>query len=297
MSNDFFEFLTRQLEAVLREDVSKEGGIETEGSIQDFIAAPRTRIPDQTLLLDLVQQLPCNGNPKENLLWAVEDSSTRELGFSNKSPEEFTPNRPKETKALLEVIAALVIKKRAQDESYKRHIIKDMIRNVVACCEDQLINGESQITGLLYVCSAPSITREKDEGRMTFYRRALKEYANKAGRAPTHIVLPFKEILQLHVERPDDVSVRIEETALGFSNKLFGIPVIVSDALPRERGLILAVDDIILVSFPGLRWMLESEGNILKTNGLAAITLSFTMGLTIKYPQTVARLTLENNKS
>lgn len=295
--NNFFEFLTRQLEAVLRKDASKEAGVETEGSIQDFIAAPRTRTPGQTLLLDLVQQLPCNGNPEESLLWAVEDSSTRTLGFSNESPEKFTPNRPKETKALLKVIAALVIEKRARHESYKRHIIKDIIRNVVACCEDKLINGNSQITGLLNVCSAPSIIRGKDERRITFYHRALEEYANNAGRTPTHIVLPFKEILQLHVERQDDVGVDIEGTAAGFSNKLFGIPVIVSDALPRERGLILAADDIILVSFPGLSWVLESEGSILKTNGLVAIILSFTMGLSIKYPKTVARLTLESNKS
>lgn len=297
MSNDFFAFLTQKLEAILRENVPKVAGIETGGSIQDFIAAPRTRMPGQTLLLDIVQQLPCNRKPKGDLLWAVEDSSTRTPGFSNESPEKFAPNRPKQTTALLEVIAALVIKQRAQDESYKRHIIKDIIQNVVACCEDQLINGDSQITGLRHVDNALPIPRENNEERITFYRRALKEYANKAGRAPTHIVLPFKEILQLHVERPDDVSVRIEETALGFSNKLFGIPVIVSDALPREHGLILTADDIILVSFPGLSWVLISEDDILKTNDLAAIILSFTMGLSIKYPKAVAQLTLENNKS
>ncbi len=275
----------------LLEDESQVAEIETQGSLQDFINAHHTYMPGRALLLDLVQQFPCRMEPGDDLQLVIKDSASRMPGFSNKSPGNFACTS-QETMGLQEVIAALVIKKYEQDENYQRHIIaEDIVRNIVAYCEDKLINGcEDKIKGLLNVCGTLSTKREEKETRKEFYCRALKEYVSNAGRTPTHIVLPFKEILQFHVDQQDGACVCIERTEQGFSNKLFGIPVISSDALSGEHGLILAVDDIVLASSPGLKWeFIRGYGNL--GCGGMAILLSFTMGLLVKRPGTVAKLT------
>ncbi len=282
----------------LPDDVSKGAEIATPGSIQNFIGARRTNMPGRTLLLDLVQQFPCSMKPDAKLKWAVEDSASREPGFSDGKLDGFNPQHPQATIASHDVAAALIINEQARDESYKRHIItKDVVRNVVAYCEDQLINGcDEKIIGLLSFCGKESIEANADDkGRIAFYCRALKKYASDAKRTPTHIVLPFREVLLLHMEQQENVNICLGKAARGFPLKLFGIPIIVSDALPEDSGLILAVDDIILPSYPGLKWDFGHKGKGLPAND-SAIILSFTMGLLIKHPKAVAKLNLERKK-
>lgn len=198
---------------------------------------------------------------------------------------------------LQEAVAALIVEEKAQEESYRHHIIiEDMIWNMVSYCEDKLINGSTnEIKGLLNVCGDISTTRKCDQTRKEFYFRALETYVRNAGRTPTHIVLPFKEILQLHMERQGSASICIGETAQGFSNKLFGIPIIVSDALSGEHGLILTVNDIVLASSPGLKWKFVREYGTLKC-GKVAIILHFAMGLLVKRPEAIAKLTLKKTE-
>ena len=298
MIENFKDFCSSHIKTGLGllEDESQVTEIETQGSLRDFINAHHTYMPGRTLLLDLVQQFPCRMKPNEDLQLAIEVSDSRTPGFSNKSPGDVAYTS-KETMGLQEVVAALVIRKYERDENYQRHIIaEDMIRSLVAYCEDKLINGcEDKIKGLLNICGAHSAIRGEEDTRKEFYCLALEKYVRNAGRTPTHIVLPLKEILQLYIEQQGSTGICIGEAAQGFSNKLFGIPVIVSDALSGEHGLILAVDDIVLASPPGLRWKFVRGLGGNERNDLTII-LSFTMGLLVKRPETVAKLTWKDKK-
>ncbi len=281
----FFKTITQQLVTALLKDVYPEEKAGTRVSLLDFISAPRTHVPDRVLLLDIVQKLLCKAEAVKSISIS-EPHISRKPGFSNEpSVYTFTPQAP----AILdwqEVVAAIVIKEQAGDKDYIRRIIhEDVVQNVIACCEDRLINGNKEkIIGLLNICGATTIARKDEKTRMEFYRQALKKYASSAGRSPTHILLPSTEIFEL-----------FDEPTMGcasqeFSNKLFGVPVIVSDAIPEGQGLIIAVDDIILCTSPGLKWRFGWCDGQNTSSELSAIFLHFRMGLLIKRPGTIAQL-------
>lgn len=280
----FFKTITQQLGPALLKDEYPAEKVRTQVSLLDFISAPRTPVPGRVLLLDIVQKLLRKAEVVKPMS-ITEPHASRKPGFSNE-PSEYTPTP--QAPAILDwqkVVAAIVIKKQAEDKDYIRRIVhEDVVQNVIACCEDRLINGKGKVKGLLNICGATSIARKDEKTRMEFYRQALKTYASSAGRSPTHIILPITEILEL-----------FDEPTMGcasqeFSNKLFGVPVIVSDAIPEGQGLIIAVDDIILCTSPGLKWSFGCCDGQFTSSKLLAIFLDFKMGLLIKRPGTIARL-------
>ena len=221
-------------------------------------------------------------------------------GFSNNplaQPEHY--KEVQTTMAWKDVLAAMVSKEQAKDTSYIRHIFnEDVPRNVVASCEDQLINGNGAgITGLFNVGDALSVAsddRSKDAGRVEltrafFYYNALQIYVGRTGRKPTHIILPYTEILQLLA-----AGQRVPKATQIFPNRLFGVPVIESHAIPEGRGLMIAADEIVLASSPGLEWEFGHSNDELEERDLSAIFLKCKMGLLIKRPETIARLSLNN---
>ena len=280
----FFKTITQQLVPALLKDEYPAEKVGTQVSLLDFISAPRTPVPGRVLLLDIVQKLLCKAEADTSISIS-EPHISKEPGFSNQSTVyTATPPAP----AILdwqEVVAAIVIREQAEDKDYIRRIVhEDVVQNVIACCEDRLINGKGEVKGLLNICGAIPMARKDEKTRMEFYRQALKTYASSAGRSPTHIILPITEILEL-----------FDEPTMGgasqeFSNKLFGVPVIVSDAIPEGQGLIIAVDDIILCTSPGLKWRFGWCDGQCTSSELSAIFIHFKMGLLIKRPGTIARL-------
>ena len=176
-----------------------------------------------------------------------------------------------------------------------RHIFNEEVPpNVVASCEDQLINGNGDgITGLLHASGATSCEggdryqREpgSDITRVGFLRQELQSYASRTGRRPTHIILPYAEMLELVVS-----GRRMANAARGFTNNLFGVPIIESKAVPEGHGLIIASDEIVLASSPGLEWEFGHSNSELESLDLSAIILKCKMGLLIKRPETIVRL-------
>lgn len=275
--------LLKKLELEFPEDLSESDPVDTPGSLQDFIKAPRTYKPGQALLLDLVQQLLCETN-EDSAVRIAEPHTSREPGFSNQSTI-YTPNHTETPLCCQKVVAAIVIKEHAKDTRYRRRIInEDVVQNVVACCEDRLINNTTK--GLVRGKDEDAMQRPGNKTRMEFYYEVLKEYAIGTSRMPTHIVLPGTEILELFEEQRRGGSYQ------GFSNKLFGVPVISSDALSKRRGLIIAVDELVLCSSPGLKWEFGCNHGEFEQSDLSAIMLECKMGLWSKRPETIFQLSL-----
>ena len=282
----------------LPEIVSQEKDAQSQGSLQDFIEIARETSSDRFLLPSLAHQL-FEGTDK--VAQVVQPYAFGAPGFSNELVEQLKedpPNKIKETMAKRNIVAAVVLKKQADNKDYIRHIInEDVPRNVVASCEDQIINGnKSGAKGLLHADEAVSYTHSdalpnfisNDASRIPFYYHTLRAYASKANRMPTHIILPHMEIMRIL----DSVKTTAYATQ-EFPNKLFGIPVIESKFIQEGRGLMLAVDEILLASSPDLEWQFGCSTNALKSRGLSAIILKCKMGLLINRPETIFRLTLD----
>lgn len=267
----------------LPEIVSQGERIKSPGSLRDFLkTAPKTT------LSSLVYKSPSSRGQ------VVQPCDSGKPGFSNKplaQLEQYTPCEVQATMAWKSIIAAVVTREQAQNEKYIRHIFNaDVPRNIVAACEDQLINGsESKFTGLLQASDADHLGL--NEKRLDFFYKVLEEYAGRAGRMPTHIILPYTEILKLLMSKQQ----RMTYAAQGFRHKLFdvfGVPVIESTAIPENRGLIIAVDEIVLASPPGLEWEFGYSNSELEARDLSAIILKCKMGLLIKRPETIRQLYL-----
>ena len=280
------------------EDVAQRKDTTSQGSLQDFIDLAQEAKSGQASLLNLVHQL--REDESNRVAQVVQPHAAGTPGFSNNPLEQ--PEQYKEVQAAMarrDVLAAMVTKEQAKDTSHIRHIFNEEIpRNVVASCEDLIINGIGDgITGLFHVGDALSFASEEhyetaggcNQSRALFYYHTLQMYANRAGRMPTHIILPYTEILQLLTS-----GQRAPNAARVFPNKLFGVPVIESNAIPEGRGLIIAADEIVLASSPGLEWEFGHSNNELEARGLSAIMLKCKMGLLIKRPETIARLSLDN---
>ncbi len=269
-------------------NISQRKDVQSEGGLWDFFKIANENKSGGDLLLGLV--LRETGNRAK----VVQPYTSGKPGFSNKplaQPELYTPNEVQATMAWKNVVAAVVIGQRTGEESYQDFILNYVVpRNVVASCEDQLINGTgSEITGLLHTGDEDCLTRNEEP--IDFLHRALKEYASRAGRMPTHIVLPYTEILALLAS-----GQRMANAARGFRNKsfeVFGVPVIESTAIPENRGLIVAADEITLATSPGMEWEFGHRNKELESCGLSAIILKCQLGLLIKRPEAVVRLNFD----
>lgn len=293
---DFFAILTQKLGLKLPGNVSQGTPIQSEGSLQDFIKAPRAPLLNRVLLLDLVQPRLCHKDAGSEVKEIVGPYTFGKPGFSNVLPDTYATRVAKASMVEREVVATMIKSKKAQDEDDMRHIINEnIVPDVLADCEDQLINGHKNgIEGLLQDSDFSFIEREENQSRLDFYFLALKKYASDAGRAPTHIALPFREILQLLEEQQNNVGACLGQT--GFPNKLLGIPVIISNALPENRGLILATNDIVLLSSPRLKWIFGYEEYKINIRNQAKVAVKYKMGVLIKQLKTTMRLGLERNK-
>ena len=284
------EFLTKKRGLELPEDVSQET-LMTSSGIRDVIGFAITRNKSGgALLLSLIPTLFGGASTRAQVV-QPHDSGTP--GFANKplaQPEHYTPNAVQATMTQQSVVAAVVIREHSDDEKYIRSIINTEVpRNVVASCEDLLINGDgSGFTGLLQ--SSDEERLKPGEKQIDFFYRVLEEYASRAGRMPTHILLPYAEILRLLLSKQ-----RMTYAAQSFRHKcfeVFGVPVIASDALPNNRGLLLAADEMVLAFPPGLKWKFGYRNSELESLDLAAIMLEFKMGLMVKRPEAIKQLSL-----
>ena len=280
------------------DDVSQREDTKSRGNLQDFIDVAQEAQSGQLSLLNLVHQL--REGESNRVTQVVQPHAAGTPGSSNNPLAQ--PEQCKEVQATMawkSVVAAMVTKEQARDTGDIRHIFnEDVPRNVVAACEDQLINGNGAgITGLFNVGDALSVASDDDLGeneernqtRATFYYHALQMYISRARRKPTHIILPYTEIIQLLPQ-----GQKVLNTARVFPNKFLGMTVIGSKAVPEGRGLMIAADEIVLASSPGLKWEFGHSNDELESQDLSAIILKCKMGLLIKRPETIARLSLNN---
>ena len=289
---DFFTFLAEKRGFELPEGLSLPMDISSQAILQDFIQADQKRLPGRESFLSLIPQRLYPEGAESWREEVVQSHASMEPGFSSKllkKPKKYIPSEAKETTILKGVIAAIVTTEQALDKNYIRFVINEEVaRNVVAFCEDRIINGNgNQATGLLSVGGANPAARSGDENRTRFYCRALQEYTNSAGRAPTHIVLPYTAILELLAEQ------EIALAAPGSPSKLFGIPIIESNAISEAHGLILAVDEIVLASYPGLQWEFRHVDSEARNLDLARICLRCKMNLIIKHSKAIKKISLE----
>lgn len=213
-------------------------------------------------------------------------------GFSNKP---FEPKVAKEVRAIIakqKVVAATICKEKAQDEAYKRDVINEnVVRNMVADCEKLLVYGNGEeVAGLLRDSNCTTIERKDEPKLLDFCGRALVDFYSCYHSQPTHIVLPHEEICQLPVENPNSFSTQ------EYPSQLFGVPLVGSHFLPKKRGLILAVNDIILISSPGLEWEFGRSNDELRTKGLSKIIIKYKVSILVRRPGAVAQLILEDKK-
>ena len=289
---DFFTFLTENRGFELPEKLLVPMGIPSQAVLQDFIQADQKLLPGQESFLSLIPQRLYPEGADSGKEEVVQPLASRGPGFSNRlleQPEKYASSKVKTTMILEGVIAAIVTTDQALDKNYIRFVINEEVaRNVVAFCEDRIINGNgSQGTGLLDVGGANPTKILGNENRIRFYCRALREYANSARRAPTHIVLPYTEILELLMEQNKALA------APGFPNKLFGIPIIESNAVPEAQGLILAIDEIFLSSYPSMKWEFGHIDSEARNRDLATICLGCKINLAIKCSKAIKKLDLE----
>lgn len=247
-----------------------------------LIQAAQKPLSGRESLLDAIPQYSCSKGADSKVAEIVASYTRGEPGFSNKLKAPYDTKEVTTMLARLDVVAATICDEQARDEDYMRHIInKDVARNFTAFCEDQFINGDGKkIKGLLHDSRDTTVIDSKGSPtRLVFYPRALKKYASIAGRRPSLIVLPNKEMLDL-------AELLMGEEPQGFPEKLFGIPVMASDFLPDDRGLILAVDEIVLVSSS-----LESNFEA-RNHDQVEVSVGCNLGLLVKRPETVAQLIL-----
>lgn len=296
--NEFYFSLLLQRGLEMPDDVSQREDTKSRGNLQDFIDVVQEAKSGQTSLLSLVHQL--HEDKGNRVAQVIQPHAAGMPGFSNNPLVQ--PEPCKEVRAIMawkDVVAAMVTKEQAKNTSHMRYIFNEEVpQNVVASCEDQLINGNGAgITGLFNVGDALSVASDddlsEDEGRNqtreTFYYHALRMYISRARRRPTHIILPDTEIIQLLPQ-----GQKVLNTARVFPNKFLGMTVIGSKAVPEGRGLMVAADEIVLASSPGLKWEFGHSNDELESQDLSAIILKCKMGLLIKRPETIARLSLNN---
>ena len=283
--NGFFHFLTRQLGLDLPEDVSPDRPRKSKSSLQALVQASLVHWPERDLLLGLVQPRP--GDVAREGDEAVVFFVSKEPGFSSKKGPE---QKARVAMTRHEFAATTVIEEQVWDDNYRSRVYEDVVKNILAYCEDQLINGDgSKVTGLLELNNATPIKKDKDESREDFYCRALNEYANITGRKPTHIILSNREQLKWHAEKGMAYAAR------EFPQQLIEVPIMALDLVPEDRGLILAVDDIILASSL-VEWEFGFKNYQSSAKGQSRIIVSFEMGLIIKRPEAIVQLVLEGRK-
>ena len=290
-SKDPLISLTQQMGFNLLATMPHKTGAKTEALLQNLIQAVQKRLHDRALLLSLIRHRFCPKDAGSKVEEIVEPYAPGEPGFSNNllaSGKLPSADKVTVTMARLDITAAIVYKDQMQDENYMRHIInEDVARNVVTFCEDQIINGDgSKIAGLLHDShdTIPIINKRVELFKLDFYSDALERYTKIAGRAPSLIALPNKEVMML-------ANLHTFQDVQGITDKLFGIPVMASDYLPGDRGLILAVDEISLAS-SNLELKFECDKDTLNDRERVQIIVGCNMGLLLKRPEAIARLKL-----
>ena len=112
---------------------------------------------------------------------------------------------------------------------------------------------------------------------LDFYLRALTAYiaprpggtrdeiadanaAGGAGRMPTHILMPYQEKMRLMSVTDKEGRYMWANTVQGDFLSLWGLPILVSDYVPEERGAIVAIDDMAIVIRQGMEWSFGLNG-------------------------------------
>lgn len=279
--NAFLYLLGRDLKLDLPADVTEEAYIKSQKELRDLVQAVRAYWPNRDWLLSLSQLLTWDVDRHGSE--AVVFYASREPGSSNEA------KAPQEARVPLtrhEIVAATVIASQAKEDGQGSIVYEDAIRNLVAYCEDQLINGDgSKLTGLLRLSDATSITKSIQESREDFYCRTIEEYTSITGRKPTHIVISHSERLKWQAEK--GVGCAAQE----FPRDLREVPIIALDFVPEGRGLVLAFDDFLLVSSLW-EWKFGCKDDELSARGQSQIIVSFAMGLAIKHPKAILQLQL-----
>lgn len=255
--------------------------------VQHLIQAAQKRLLDRVLLLSLIPKRICSKNAGSEVEEIVGPYAPGKPGFSNRattSDKLPCADTVTATMAGLNVVAATIYEEQVRDENYMRYIINEEVApNVAGFWEDQLINGDgnkNRIAGLLHDDHDTITIESKSEPtQIDFSPRTLEEYGRKAGRTPSLIILPDNEMVRL-------AELQLGQDAQGFPRSLFGIPVTPSGFLLDERGLIVAVDEIVLAaSSPKLKFEPRDHEQI-------EIIVSCNLGLLIKRPGTIAKLDL-----
>ena len=285
MSDDpkaYLRLLYQELKINIPNDVSQEEIVKPWRGIWGCTLAVQMLLPEPTLLFSLSQ--PISWDVDRDGKEVVVFYPPRGPGSSNKERTQLEARSPMTRH---EFVAATVIDSQAEDEIYVGRVCEDLFKNIVAYCEDQLINGDgSKTTGLLELEGTTSIIKMYEK-REDFHCRALEEYAGIARRKPTHIVLANSERLKWQEEKEE------EHAAKEPLKNLREVPIIVSDLVPEERGLIIAKDDIVLVASP-LELKFGCKDGDLSAKGQSQIIASFDMGLAAKHPEAIAQLILED---
>lgn len=169
--------------------------------------------------------------------------------------------------------------------------------------EHYVLNGDSNranaIKGLFFRPPKPSTEHDKHtdphfkltcryagENLLEFYLRALAKYRRPwpegSGREPTHIILPVEIKAQLMSQKKQSGS----QPSTDDLDKLWNLHILASDLIPKDRGLILAIDDTALVLASDINQAFSQKPKYLKP-GWSFMSAVLDVGLLIKYPQSI----------
>lgn len=168
------------------------------------------------------------------------------------------------TKILKEIPVPIANEWEKSNPHGQRFITEVLLPQVVAGVLDcQVLNGDGSKAnkGLFFRPSKPSTEHDRQtdphfkltceyvgENLLEFYLGALDKYRRPwpkgAGREPTHIILPVEIKAQLMNLKKQSGS-QLPADDLG---KLWNLHILASDFIPKGRGLVLAIDDMALVS-------------------------------------------------
>lgn len=260
--------------------------------LQHLIQANQKRLRGQESLLSLLPKSFCPKDAGSEVEEIIVPYVPGEPGSSNREKESDKPPMPRAYKAStilarLEVVAATIYVEQAQDKGFMHHIINgDVVREASEACERQLIKGNGNaIKGLLHDSHGP-IARESEgeSGRERLCLRAHKEYKKITGRQPSLIVLPNEEMFP--------VKHRMRQSTRAFPDWPSITPIVTSDFLPDNLGLLLAADEIVLASSsPTLTF--QYVGNTPWDREQINVIVSCNIGLLVARSKTLFQLGLD----
>lgn len=214
---------------------------------------------------------------QEGMAAPVQDMSTREI----------------HVQVVKRMIAATITNEQTTDTIQARQIMHDNILiKIQEDFEDQIVNGNDttgiNMEGLFWKAARGTQSLDQLKANSSHFKQTITRGANDvdkpldfflecftqylkprpdhgqnqdgsdtnfgAGRSPTHLVLPLAEKMRLMKQKDNQGRYLWANTVEGDFVTLWGMPIVTSDFIPNEKGLILALDELAIVVKAGVEW-------------------------------------------